>query len=37
MIKNMFLVIILIQTISCLHFLLKEGKEKCIFDEIPKN
>ena len=24
-----------ISTSNCLHFLLSEGKEKCIFDEIP--
>ena len=28
---------LLLAQFNCLHFLLKEGSEKCLFDEIPKN
>jgi hypothetical protein len=31
------LLVIFIVPMFSLHFLLKEGKEKCIYDEIPKN
>jgi hypothetical protein len=35
--KVSFLIIMLMSCINSLHFLIKEGKEKCIYDEIPKN
>lgn len=36
MIKNLLLCLLIVEFYS-LHFMLKEGEEKCIYDEIPKN
>ncbi len=31
------MLVVFVVPMCSLHFLLKEGKEKCIYDEIPKN
>lgn len=37
MVKKLIFCLFLISSLNCLHFMLREGKEKCIYDEIPKN